>query len=719
MGDPSPSAPGSLCGLSTALPETVDLPARSAQGEVDAAEYLRPLNPRQREAVTHSGAPLLIIAGAGTGKTTTLASRTAHLVASGVSPDRILLLTFTRRAASEMLYRAARVVGGQAVARIWSGTFHATANRLLRTYAGHLGFERSFTVLDAADSADLINLIRAEKGHSERKSRRFPQKNSLLSIYSRVVNSGLSLEDSVLKYHPQYAEEIEQIGEILAEYVSRKRSRSMLDYDDLLIYWHALLKSEPILEQIAGRFEQILVDEYQDTNRLQASILQSMRRKHYPDGITVVGDDAQSIYSFRGATVKNILEFPSQFPGCRVITLEQNYRSIQTILDASNSIMDPVRERYTKRLFTDKVDDGEPPRLHLVLDDSHQSRVVCDRVMELREQGISLREQAVLFRAGWHSNELEIELQRRNIPFVKYGGLRFLESAHVKDLVSLLRMVVNPEDEMAWFRILQLLPGIGPGYAQRLFPQLSQSVRAAGSEAADPVNVPRQARDPLNSLLQALAQVQKPGGAAAPPALVVERMRQFYNPLLEQTYDNADMRGRDLDQLTLMAAKASDLESFVTDLTLDPPSSTSDLAGEPFIDDDYLVLSTVHSAKGLEWDAVYIIHACDGMFPSDMACRSEEEIEEERRLFYVAMTRARRYLHVFSPQRYYWRHFSASDAHGLTQISRFLSDEVKSRFQELSEVASGFAACVPDESIAVAVAELNDIQARFLAARSK
>ncbi|MHC4913917.1 MAG: ATP-dependent helicase [Planctomycetota bacterium] len=640
------------------------------------AHFLDELNPAQRKAVTAGDGPVLVIAGAGTGKTRTLATRVAWLIEKGVPAERILLLTFTRRAAAEMLARAGRIAGS-AASRVWGGTFHATANRLLRLYGKALGLSPDFTVMDQADAADVMNLIRSDLGFSKSK-KRFPRKRTLINIYSRMVNSRTKLGKLVREDYPWCREAVDGMRQIFERYTARKREHNVLDYDDLLLYWLALLGEKDVAAKVAGRFDHVLVDEYQDTNLVQAEILLAMRRENR--NVMVVGDDAQSIYSFRAATVRNILDFPRQFEGTEVVTLEQNYRSLQPILDAANAVMDRAAERFTKNLFSQRGGEARP-RLMTCLDEAEQCEEVCRRVLEKYEEGVPLREQAVLFRAGHHSDQLEVELARRNIPFVKYGGLKFVEAAHVKDMIAVLRILENPVDQLSWYRVLLLLQGIGPVTARKIMAGLGlggtsgEEPAAPGSNplkvlAESPPRVPPAARGEFETLRAALADCSVKG---IPPASQVERIRKFYAPVFERSYDNPTVRVRDLEQLELIADGYRSRSRFITDLTLDPPSSTADLAGPPLLDEDWLVLSTVHSAKGCEWDAVHVIHAADGMIPSDMSTGSAEEIEEERRLLYVAMTRPRDELNIYFPLRYYHRGKGLSDAHVYAQLTRFLA----------------------------------------------
>ncbi|NLU22288.1 MAG: ATP-dependent helicase [Phycisphaerae bacterium] len=763
--------------------------------------WLDELNPAQRDAVTHGDGPLLIVAGAGTGKTKTLACRVAWLVEHGTPPERILLLTFTRRAAAEMITRAGHLTGAQTTGKVWGGTFHAVGNRLLRYYGRAMGLPSDFTVIDAADAADLMNLIRGELGLAK-GDKRFPRKETLAAIYSRTVNAESKLAATLKGYFPWCAQYEEPIRQILQVYMQRKREQNVLDYDDLLLYWATLAESQELGDTVERRFDHILVDEYQDTNAVQSRILRNMRKTNH--NICVVGDDAQSIYSFRAATVRNILDFSKQFPGTRIVTLEQNYRSTEPILAASNAVMARARERFTKNLWSQRP-SHQKPLLITCMDEAEQSEEVCRNILAHHERGIPLHRQAVLFRAGYHSDMLEVELTRRHIPFHKYGGLKFVEAAHVKDMLSFLRILENPHDEISWFRVLQLLEGIGPRSARRIMDHLGvrgggararraepagahpakrsesegghparlsgvqgsgvrvqegaaalpqedsgQGAKKAGEAAAargaelaasasplrrlfeTPPVVPAAAARQFEQLRRALAdccgfvlkhsRAKGPRARSAsegqaddgdprsrvglssagepddadpaprpgelPPAVQVERIRRFYEPLFQKLYDNATIRLRDIEQLEQIAAGYRSRARFITDLTLDPPTSTSDLAGPPHLDEDYLVLSTIHSAKGCEWDVVHIIHAADGNIPSDMAIQDQDGVEEERRLFYVAMTRAKDMLYVYFPLRYYRARMGLGDTHHYAQLTRFLAEGPKSFFDQRG--AAGF-----------------------------
>ncbi len=641
--------------------------------------WLAELNPEQRKAVVHGPGPLLVVAGAGTGKTRTLAYRVAYLISQGVPADRILLLTFTRRAAEEMLKRAATASAAQdrsATGRVWGGTFHAFANRILRIYAQAAGLPPGFTIIDRTDAEDLLDVVRHDLGLSKKQSR-FPRKGTCLDIYSRRVNGSEELETVLKRDFPWCEMWKEELRQLFREYVNRKQRQQVLDYDDLLLYLYYLLQDEKAADSIGGRFDHVLVDEYQDTNRLQAGILMGLRRNN--GNITAVGDDAQSIYGFRSATVRNMLDFPRDFPGATVVTLEQNYRSVGPILNTTNLVIGQSRERYTKDLWSDRQAQHQP-QLITCIDETQQDDQVIRLVLQHYEEGILLRKQAVLFRAAHHSSSLELALTRRNIPFRKYGGLRFLEAAHIKDIIAFLRILENPRDEVAWFRVLQLLDGVGPATTASIIEHLGQNrfdASAIGSFKAPPP-----ARKSMQELAAMLRELAALGDTNLP--VQMDRIRTFYAPILRQAYENAEVRENDVAYMSALAAGYDSRRQFLADLVLDPPSSTGDLAGQPAKDEDWLVLSTIHSAKGLEWDVVYLIHASDGSLPSDMSTGSAEEIEEELRLAYVAMTRARDHLYVLWPQRYYTRPAGVSDRHTYAQLSRFFTDEVLSTMARVS-----------------------------------
>jgi DNA helicase II / ATP-dependent DNA helicase PcrA len=640
----------------------------------DAATWLERLNPEQLAAATHPGGPLLILAGAGTGKTTTLCSRVAWLVSQGAAPERIMLLTFTRRAAREMLQRARALVAMPAGSRgVLGGTFHSVAHRFVRMHTSALGLAPGFAVLDAGDAADLIDLIREEHGHAQSK-RRFPKKSTLLDVYSRTVNAQRTLSEVVAEGFPWCEDHVEAMGALFKAYTTRKRSLGTLDLDDLLLHWRALAADEVIGPAIEDGFDHVLIDEYQDVNGLQVDILSGLRRQCRE--VTAVGDDLQAIYGWRSASPQHILEFPDRFPGATLVTLERNYRSSQPILDTSNELAAQASRSYRKQLRTDR-EDGSRPELVFCRDESAQAAEVCARVLEARELGMELREQAVLMRTSHDSDLLELELTRRQIPFVKYGGLRYLEAAHVKDLIALFRLVGNPANELSWFRVLQLLEGVGPVTARRVLDVLVSGVGAA----ADPLGGWPQARERLAATARAAADslidALRLARSAESAGVQAEALRDALAPLIGARYPDGAARLADLEQLVGAARESSDLGHFAAELALDPPQSSSDLAGPPHLDEDYLVLSTIHSAKGLEWRAVHVLALYDGNFPACMSAGTTESIDEERRLLYVAMTRARRRLHLYVPVRYYHRPRGVDDAHGYGKHSRFLTEEVQ------------------------------------------
>ncbi|MDO8359320.1 MAG: ATP-dependent helicase [Devosia sp.] len=640
-------------------------------------DYLHRLNPEQRRAVEHgvedaAGGPLLVIAGAGSGKTNTLAHRVAHLIVNGADPRRILLMTFSRRAAGEMGRRVERIAGqvmgtssgAVADALSWAGTFHGIGARLLREYAQCLGLDPQFTIHHREDSADLINIVRHDLGLHEQTSR-FPAKGTCLAIYSRTVNAQDELAETLKTAFPWAAMWEAQLRELFSRYVTAKQDQNVLDYDDLLLYWAIMMKEPEIAADLGARFDHVLVDEYQDTNRLQSAILLALK----PDGagLTVVGDDAQSIYSFRAATVRNILEFPSSFaPPARIITLDRNYRSTAPILDAANAVIAEAEERFTKNLWTERKSETKP-QLVTVRDEADQARYVVERVLEAREGGARLKDQAVLFRTSSHSGPLEIELTRRNIPFVKFGGLKFLDAAHVKDMLALLRWAENPRDRVAGFRVLQLLPGIGPAIAGRVLDAMDEAPRPFAALADLPA-------PPRGEGWAGFVEVVNDLAATPVWPAAFSRARLWYEPILAEAHDDAAIRLLDLLQLEQIASGYPSRERFLTELTLDPPDATSDQSGVPQRDEDYLILSTIHSAKGQEWRSVHVLNVVDGCIPSDLGTGSTHELEEERRLLYVAMTRARDELHLLVPQRFFvtqqQRH---GDRHLYAQRSRFVT----------------------------------------------
>ncbi|MFN7459505.1 MAG: ATP-dependent helicase [Gemmatimonas sp.] len=641
------------------------------------------LNAAQADAASHGDTPLLIVAGAGSGKTRTLIHRVAALIQRGVPAHRILLLTFTRRAAQEMVSRCERLVGADS-RQVQGGTFHGTAHRLLRRFGPAAGLPADFTILDQGDAGDLMGLARTALGYGDLKNAprgapRFPRAETLLSIYSRHVNTGQAVADILGGQWPHFLSWTGDIERCFTDYVRRKTDRNLLDYDDLLLSWALLLEqAPPIAQQMRALYDHVLVDEYQDTNPLQSRILRGLCTN---GRLTVVGDDAQSIYAFRGATIRNILDFPGQFPGTRIITLEQNYRSTAPILESTNVLISRSTERYSKRLFTQR-DGGEAPWLVTVRDEAMQTAFVVDRLLELHEQGTPLREMAVLFRAGYLSADLEIELANRRIPYEKWGGLKFLEAAHIKDLLAFVRILENPRDEVSWYRILRLLPGVGDATARAAIELLAQhqwepmaigAVRAASRSRPGLLAVA--------ALFDGMRRVERQDRPHR-PAESIRLVRQLYDPILQGTYDDAPPRMADLDQLETIAAGYPDRATFLATLALEPPAATQDLAVGSTDEDDALILSTVHSAKGKEWDAVFVIHASDGVFPMARVANDEAQVEEERRLLYVAMTRARNELYVTYPLHSYATRMGADFAY--SQLSRFLDPGVRQTMQRVT-----------------------------------
>jgi DNA helicase-2/ATP-dependent DNA helicase PcrA len=667
--------------------------------------HLTRLNAAQRKAVTHGeplpekgyrSGPLLIVAGAGTGKTDTLAYRVAHLVINGVDPARILMLTFTRRAATEMRRRAHEItrkaldepLGGvsQSISQrlSWAGTFHSIGNRLLRHYAPHVQLDPHFSVIDRGDSSDLMDSLRQELGLAG-KEQRFPRKDTCLQIYSTRVNTRASLKETLEQQYPWCAQWEEELANLFRAYVEQKQHSRLLDYDDLLLYWHAMMCEPRLAQHIGAHFDHVLVDEYQDTNRLQAEILHALK----PDGagLAVVGDDAQAIYSFRAAAVENILGFAQRFqPPAEVVTLAQNYRSTQQVLDVANAVMSEAPRAHRKYLLSIRG-EGVRPKVVTVDELQSQAEYVCNEVLRRREANVPLKRQAVLFRSGSHSDVLEVELAKRKIPFVKYGGLKFLEAAHIKDLLAVLRWADNPRNTLAAFRALQLLPGMGPVNARAAIEHLENGGQSfAALLSFRPPQTGEQDWRRLVELMQALAdpQLQWLGQ--------VNAVREWYRPHFERLYEQLHTRQADLEQLELLSGQFPSRERFLTELTLDPPNASSDLSGRAGLDEDFLVLSTIHSAKGMEWDTVYVLNVVDGSFPSEFATGKAELIEEERRLLYVALTRAQNELLLLVPLKFHLTNQSRhGDAHVYGGRSRFMTEKVQKTLEPVTFHGSALA----------------------------
>jgi DNA helicase II / ATP-dependent DNA helicase PcrA len=641
-----------------------------------AAEILSQLNPEQAAAASHhpAGPPLLIIAGAGTGKTQTLATRLAWLVDQGADPQRILLLTFSRRAAGEMARRAGRLLhesrglpAGMPPPQLpWCGTFHSVAVRLLREEAARIGLHAGFTVLDQADAQDLLAQLRQELGLAEREHR-LPLASTCAAILSRCLNTRSRLADTVAAQWPWCMGHEDDLRRLFEAYAEAKRQQHSMDFDDLLLAWWHLMQQPELAARIRGRFDHVLVDEVQDINQLQADILHALRPQGA--GLTAVGDDAQSIYAFRGADVRHVLDFPHRFsPPAMVRLLTQNYRSTPELLAASNATIALAEARFPKQLWSQRA-GGCKPRLLTVEDEAAQASGVADAVLRARECGLKLMRQAVLFRTATHSLALEMELTRRGIPFVKYGGLKFMDAAHVKDVLAVLRWTDNPASRLSVLRAARLVPGMGPASVRRLLDD------AGPVEGYKP---PPAAVEGWKALVELLLHLRGP--AARWPS-DLQAVIDWYQPHLERLHSDARVRRADLDQLAATAPAHKSRERFVTDLTLDPPAASSDESGPPHRDEDYLILSTVHSAKGQEWNAVHILNVVDGCMPADMATGSAAELEEERRLLYVGMTRARDELTLWVPQRFHVTQQRALGSRHLYALrSRFLPDSLLDHF---------------------------------------
>jgi DNA helicase-2/ATP-dependent DNA helicase PcrA len=620
-------------------------------------DYQAELNPAQYQAVTTLEGPILVIAGAGSGKTRTLVYRLAYLVEQGVDPSAILLLTFTRKAAREMLTRAVHLLD-RPLGQVVGGTFHGVCYLWLRQYGQRLGYPKGFTVMDRSDQGDLLQMLKERLGFKQ-LSGPFPRKETMADILSGVVNKDLSLDGLLARDYPQFLEQRDHLAKMAAAYQDEKRRHGLLDYDDLLLEGRRLLlEHEDVRRHLSRRFEYLMVDEYQDTNRLQAELVELLAFTH--KNVMAVGDDSQSIYSFRGANFRNIMDFPRLFPGTQIIKLEENYRSTQPILDLANAIIAGARDKYTKCLFTRRA-DGLRPRLFRAATENEQSRLVVAQVQALQQEGIPLNRIAVLFRAGYHSFDLEIELVRAAIPFMKFGGFKFMESAHIKDLLAHLRVVANPRDTMSWNRLLLLVPGVGRQTCNKFNSQVQGDFDLAAG-----IKWLRQQRRPpgLKDLADLMETLDLPGQS------LMSRMNlalAYYEPLAKARYDDYPKRLKDLEHLLAITARYRELQTFLNDLTLEPPSSLADVVRPTH---DYLTLSTVHSAKGLEWDAVLIIWAAEGRFPGFYSQERDEDLEEERRLMYVAATRARNYLAVIFPTIGYNKQFGMM----VNAPSRFIAD---------------------------------------------
>lgn len=660
------------------------------------------LDERQLEAATNGDGPLVVLAGAGTGKTRTLVARVACLIDRGVDPDRLLLLTFTRRAADEMLARAAVICHDRAAARrLWGGTFHAVAHKLVSAHAESLGLPPALSVLDAGDARDLLDLLRQDHDLSGTTTR-FPRAETLLDIYSRAVNTARPAREVITAEFPWCDPHTIEILNVFRDYVARKRARGLLDFDDLLLAWRSMLADPTLGAALASRWDHVLVDEYQDVNQVQVDIVRLLRPGGR--GLTVVGDDAQAVYGFRGADSKHLIDLAHAYSGTTVVRLERNFRSRQRLLDAANAVR-PGSDDEGLTLHSDRV-GGRRAQLVRCHDAGAEARLVVDTVLEAAEAGQPLRKQAVLMRAAHHSDLLEVELTARRVPFVKFGGLKFLESAHVKDFVAALRLLDNRVDEIAWFRMLRLHSGIGPAHARALLALLLPADGDATGLADVVAAAPPRARTGLAATLNGIDKARQSSTIPERVTVVLELL----HPLLIARYPDHAARLGDLDRLAGSATTATTLAEFAAELTLDPPASTGDFAGPPRLDEDYLVLSTVHSAKGLEWDSVHIIHAVDGAFPSDMALSTATGLLEEQRLFYVAVTRARDDLTVYTPLRMPHHRRARDDKHTFAPASRFLDGAAVSAF-DVVETARARPSAQPLSEGHVALPTLDELWA--------
>jgi DNA helicase-2/ATP-dependent DNA helicase PcrA len=625
------------------------LKPQPAVAELDESKfrirYAEVLNPQQLAATVHREGPLLVIAGAGSGKTRTLIYRVARLIESGISPGAILLMTFTRRAAQEMLRRVEQLIGERG-SQVSGGTFHSFANQVLRRYGNVIDLKPNFTILDRSDMEDIINLLRGRMGLGS-KERRFPKKGTIAEAISMARNKNRALKNELEIDFPHLLEHERAILELAEQYETYKRERGVLDYDDLLFRFAELLtQHDNVRRRLSDSYRYILIDEYQDTNVIQAELVRLLAATH--QNVMAVGDDAQSVYSFRGANFRNIMDFPALFPDTRIIKLEENYRSLQGILDLANEVISHAAEKYTKVLFTERRGQFRP-MLVRAADEHMQSRFIAQRILELREEGVPLSEIAVLFRSSFHSFDLELEFQRRDIPFVKRGGFKFIETAHVKDVLAHLRVVANPTDAVSWMRALVLIEGIGTRSAERLIEAIIQSKRPEEELARSAGKLGARAQKATAGCAVLAAMIARLRANQGRPAEQLAEVVEYYLPIMREAYrDDYPKRERDLEHFQDLAERYRSLESMLADMALEPPTdSIGDvLAVDP--EEGYVTLSTIHSAKGLEWRVAFLIWVADGRFPGPMSVRPEE-LEEERRLMYVAITRARDELYLTYP----------------------------------------------------------------------
>lgn len=615
--------------------------------------YENELNPAQFEAVKTKSGSVLVIAGAGSGKTKTLTYRVARLIEDGVAPENILLLTFTKKAAKQMLSRAELVLDFRA-SKVAGGTFHSFANMILRKYSSFLDLKNNFTIVDRQDAEDIVNHVRGKI--IDKTEKRFPKKGTILDICSKSINKSASISEIIEKEYKQFDYATDKIIQILKLYVEYKRQNSLLDYDDLLLYLKTLLSANSDVRKIlSNQYKYIMVDEYQDTNKLQAEIVQLLASEH--NNVMAVGDDSQSIYSFRGANFKNILDFPSIFENTKIIKLEQNYRSSQNILALANEVLKKAQEKYSKTLFSD-IKNDEKPALICSKNSTEEAEFITQKILELLEEGIDLNKIAILARSARMTYNLEIELNKKNIPFKKFGGMKFIETAHIKDVISYLRVILNPSDIISYNRVLLLLNGVGNQTVSKLLPVLASSEKKQLPKIKN--------SSEIEHLLRMIEIAQEKLSVTDIVKVVIE----YYEPILTGKYDDYPKRLKDLEHFLFLATQYNNLDDFLSDLALEPPESSVEDVEEGAIKDDFLTISTIHSAKGLEWDSIFVVGAVDGKFPSVFSFNSQEELEEELRLMYVALTRAKTNLYITYPIDM----FDYSTNMLLSKPSRFFDD---------------------------------------------
>ncbi|MCP5046165.1 MAG: ATP-dependent helicase [bacterium] len=630
-------------------------------------DYQAELNPQQYKAATHLDGPQLVIAGAGSGKTRTLIYRVAYLVENNINPQSILLLTFTRKSSQEMMRRAANMLDDRC-RRVAGGTFHSFANLILRKYALHIHLVPNFSIVDRSDAEDIINIIRTNL-KLNKKERRFPRKGTIMNIISKAINKSIPIEEIVIDEYPHFENDCEDIMMVSEHYHNFKREKQVMDYDDLLVNLKELLKTnDDVRKKISNSYHYIMVDEYQDTNKLQAEITLLLASEH--NNVLVVGDDSQSIYSFRGANFRNIMDFPELFPGTQVTTLEQNYRSTRPILGLTNAIIHQAKEKYSKELFSD-IEGSDKPIYIDAIEEEEQAEFISQQVLTLREEGVPLDKIAVLFRASWHANTLEVELQRANIPYIKYGGMKFAEAAHVKDALAYIRVSYNVFDEIAWMRLLLLMDGLGPASASKI----TAAVLHNGGDLEQLISDSFAKKKFFGQLQKLHTLLSRISGPRLKPVEKLEMAIDFYSSFFETKYDDFRRRREDLNSLQRISERYSTIEQMLTDMALEPPDTSQTDSEATDGDDERLVLSTIHSAKGLEWHSVFLIHLVDGYFPGTRSMESEEQLEEERRLFYVAATRAQKNLYLLSPELEdrSWYNYDPSGM-AFTEPSRFITE---------------------------------------------